>query len=787
MSKDTSIFEEIIARRIPHIIGMYIAGVWLSIEIADWMSDRFNMPNQLSIYVFVGMSTFIPSVVMLAWGHGRPGKDRWSKLELAWLPTNILLSVLAISYFIVSLEGETLPQNMQLVQPMVSQLPIENIGKVEIKNNNHHKVISFFWENKTGNQSYDWLSYGAAWLFAQDVKRTPNISASTPYESRNLIRELQKKGFERSLNIPLSLAIQMGNKFSKKWMVLGSFSIENNTLMFLAKLYNVETGLVVKELFASHENLLKSLDSISNDIGKFLLDSENINEDSNIIPDLAIQDHTSKNIEAIKYLISAKNHVAFENDYKAAIDDLLKALEIDNSFAEANVLATSYYQAQGDFENAIKQSKKALSLDYKIYQESVFAIKASLFGMSGDQNKAQLVLENWIKVFPTSPLAHATLARKYLFSNDQLEKAEMVFEKLLSLDSDNHDTLLNLGQIYRVQGEKQKSIEVLEKHLSANPDNIKAYIVLANAYKQFSMFDKAIAMFEQASIIGSDNYEAEIGIAQTIAIQGDYKRALKIIDKYLEPQNTDSEKLYLLNAKVSIYMTTGQITKAFELLEQMQESAKKILPPLSYLFSMDGAKVQLYMLQGNYQQALDYANILREKAKLPFKEISTVFFLLIYMDIDEEEKFEAELRALEQFLTTFPVPGFESMIPAWNAKVAYWQGNRNKSIELLDKAIVASKQSIQGLQTFDMVDELIYSKALIYHELKKDKRAQIELDYILNRNPIYAKAHVLKAKIFKRQGNLAASNEAKQKAMKIWQDADENFVDLKLVKDIHPL
>ncbi len=761
---------------------MYIAGVWLSIEIADWLSDRFNMPDQLSIYVFVGMSTFIPSVIMLAWGHGRPGKDRWSKLELAWIPTNILLSVLAISYFSISLEDEILPQNMQLVQPLVSQSPIGHIGKVETKNNNHHKVISFFWENKTGAQSYDWLSYGAAWLFAQDVKRTPSISASTPYDSRNLIRELQNKGFERSLNVPLSLSIQMANKLSNKWMVLGAFSVENNTLMFSAKLYNVETGLVVKELFSSHENFLKSLDSISNDIGKYLLESEN--KDSNIIPDLAIQDHTSNNIEAIKHLISAKNHVAFENDYKAAIDDLLKALEIDSSFAEANVLATAYYQAQGDFENAIKQSKKALSLDYKIYQESVFALKASLFGMSGEQNKAQLVLEKWTEVFPSSPLAHATLARKYLLSNDQLEKAEMVFEKLLSLDSDNQDTLLNLGMIYRVQGEKQKSIEVLENHLSANPDNIKAYLVLANAYKQFSMFDKAIAMFEQASIIGSDNYAAEIGIAKTIAIQGDYKQALKTIDKYLEPQNTDAERLFLLNEKVSIYMTTGQITKAFELLEQMQESAKKILPPLSYLFSMDGAKVRLYMLQGDYQQALDYANILRKKTKSPFKEMSTIFFLQIYLDIDEEEKFENELRALEQFLITYPVPVFESMIPAWNAKIADWQGERNKSIELLDEAIVASKQSIQGLQTFDMVDEFIYSKALILHELDKDKSAQAELDYILNRNPAYAKAHVLKAKIFKRQGNLAASNEAKQKAMKVWQDADEIFVDLIELKSI---
>ena len=48
MSDKPNIFEELIARRIPHIIGMYIAAVWLSVEIADWMSERFGIFEQFS-------------------------------------------------------------------------------------------------------------------------------------------------------------------------------------------------------------------------------------------------------------------------------------------------------------------------------------------------------------------------------------------------------------------------------------------------------------------------------------------------------------------------------------------------------------------------------------------------------------------------------------------------------------------------------------------------------------------------------------------------------------------
>jgi len=782
MPNNSITFEEIFARRIPHIIGMYIATVWLAVEIADWMSERFSISDQFSTYVFVGMLTFIPSVIMLAWGHGRPGKDQWSKSELTWLPMNLVISLFAINYFVVRPDNSDLNKTIFEVQPIASQLPISNINKNEITNSVHQNLISFFWENQTGDNAYDWLSYGSAWLFSQDVKRTPSISVNTPYDSKAIINELKKKGFENGLNLPLSLSLQVANNHRKKWMVVGAFTQADGVLTFDAKLYNVESGEVEKLFTATHVDMLKALDKISNNIGKYLLEAEN--GDSNIIPDLAIEDHTSKNLEAIKHLIAAQNKVAFENDYQGAIEELLMALELDNSFAEANMLATSYYRAQGDFPNAIEQSKKALSLDYKIYEESVYAIKANLFGMSGEQNKALLVLENWAKVFPTSPLAHATLARKYLFSNDQLKNAEAEFEKLLSLDSDNQETLINLGRIYRVQGEKEKTIQVLEKYLEANPSKIKSYMELADAYQQFSEFDKAIKMYEQASIHGGVDYEAEIGIARTMTIQGDYNEALIYVDKYLSPDNTTSEKLYLLNAKTIIYMQTGQVDFAYATLEKMDELAKQVLPPLSYLFSIDGNKIRFLIMQGKFDQALEYAERLRQNTKPPFKDISGVFFIEIYKSMDNKEMFEKELRNFETFLNSFPMDRYDSSVLAWNAKLSYWNGDIEKSIGQLDQAILASKKSILGLYLFDAVDEFIYSKALGLYELGEIDKAQSELDAILYRNPIFAKAHFLKAKIYQSQQNMSAADSSINFAKQIWQNADENFVDLIHLKQL---
>ncbi|MBL4660199.1 MAG: tetratricopeptide repeat protein [Alcanivoracaceae bacterium] len=782
MVKNTGLIEEIFTRRIPHIIGMYIAAVWLSVEIADWMSDRFNVSGQFSSYVFIGMLVFIPSVIMLAWGHGKPGRDNWSKLETLCIPLNMIASIVAINMFVTKTDLKSVSISTSLAEPITSTSLVGSVSRIETNTNLHNRVISFFWENKSNDVNLDWLSYGASWLFSQDLQRTPNISVVTPYDSKEVLSELNDKGFVRALDIPLSLALQVANNNSKKWMVLGSFIAHNDSIEFEAKLYNVETGIVEKVLTAINKNMLQALDQISNDISSYLLESNQ--EAINIIPDLAIEDHTSYDVEAIAYLISAKNKVTFENDYNGAIVEILKALELDESFAEANVLATSYYQAIGDFPNAIKQSKKALTLDYKIYKESVYALKANLFDMSGEQNKALFVLENWAKVYPASPIAHATLARKYLFSDDQLDKAEIEFEKLLSLDSGNQNTFIDLGKIYRVQGEKEKTIDVLEKYLSANPEKVDAYMELANAYKQFSMFEKAIEMYQQASILGSKDFEAEIAIASTIAITGKYKEAIKQLDDLLLRSHTDRKKFEVLNAKIVILMETGQINYAFEAMELIQEPAKNVLEPLDFMLSMDGSKVIMFIAQGNYKQALDYAESLRVNTKPPFTDLVSIFYILIYMAMEDEVMFRQELSSFESFLQTFPVSYYNQHIIAWNGKISYWQGDLQKSMQQLDQAITGSKRSILGLHRFDVVDEFIYNKAIILFELGRNDQALTELNFILNRNPLFTKSHYLKAKIYQQQGDLDNAQKSVQQAMDILADADADFVDLIALKQL---
>lgn len=790
MEHKNNILEEIIARRIPHIIGMYIAAVWLAVEISDWMSSKFEISALLSTMVFIGLLTMLPSIIMVAWGHGRPGKDHWSRLELVWIPINIALAYFVIHLFVTP-QLIFIDSSTNIVQNNIislNQKPVNNAGATtetlttEINQNKHQTVLSFFWQNKTSEKQLDWLSYGAAWLYSQDLKRTTALSVQTPYDSKNSLSQMIEKGFDRAVNIPLSVALQIARKSSEKWYVLGSFSKKSDNLVFSAKLYETDNGLLKKELTAENENWLAAINQISYELGQYLVEQDSLNK--NVIPDLSIEDHTSGNIEAIKHLISAKNSVAFHNDYHKAIEEILKAIELDNRFADAHVLAISYYRALGDFEKAKEHSEKALALDDKLYEETAYLIKANLFAMSGKQQKAVKVVENWAKVFPKSTLALSSLGQQYLMLENHLDQAKEVYEKLSSIEGGNQNSLVNLGKIYRVQEQQSKSLEVLEKHLQANPKKVEAYIELADAYFQFSIFTKAKDMYEQASFIGSKNYEAEIGMAKATAMLGDVDAAVFQLNELLDKKNTDRENFNILRQKIEFFIETGQLNSAIEVLKKSDVYAKNVLSPLVYMFETKGTKIDILVKQGQFKQATDYALEMRKNAKPPFSDIVSVFLINIYRIQGDREQFNNELKLFEGFLETFPASFYNQLVTAWKAKSAYWDNKLGLSIKLLDQAIEESKQSILGLQTFAMIDELIYSKAAVLFENGQIQIAFNSLGLLLKRNPLYAKAYYLKALMYKHENNTEKAIESINKAKEIWKNADPDFIDLKELNQV---
>ena len=84
-----SIYREIRERRVLPAVGVYIGACWVVIEILDRLTDRYFLSPYLTDIVFWGLYSLLPAVILLAWTHGRPGKDRATRAEMIGIPLNL--------------------------------------------------------------------------------------------------------------------------------------------------------------------------------------------------------------------------------------------------------------------------------------------------------------------------------------------------------------------------------------------------------------------------------------------------------------------------------------------------------------------------------------------------------------------------------------------------------------------------------------------------------------------------------------------------------------------------
>ena len=84
-----SFIKVLLERRIPHILGSYLVAGTSLILFIEYLVEKYQFPSHyptLSLFALIGI---LPSVIILSYFHGAPGKDEWTKVEKVGIPVNI--------------------------------------------------------------------------------------------------------------------------------------------------------------------------------------------------------------------------------------------------------------------------------------------------------------------------------------------------------------------------------------------------------------------------------------------------------------------------------------------------------------------------------------------------------------------------------------------------------------------------------------------------------------------------------------------------------------------------
>ena len=84
-----SFIKVLLDRRIPHILGSYLVAGTSLILFIEYLVGKYQFPSHyptLSLFALIGI---LPSVIILSYFHGAPGKDEWTKVEKVGIPVNV--------------------------------------------------------------------------------------------------------------------------------------------------------------------------------------------------------------------------------------------------------------------------------------------------------------------------------------------------------------------------------------------------------------------------------------------------------------------------------------------------------------------------------------------------------------------------------------------------------------------------------------------------------------------------------------------------------------------------
>ena len=137
-----SFIKILVERRIPHILGSYLVAGTSLILFIEYLVEKYQFPPQYPTLALFALIGILPSVIILSYFHGAPGKDEWTKVEKVGIPVNVLF-IAGILFFgdslnIWNLEANKMSPTSEKVLIHITSLP-EDIYKY--MGEDHYKYV----------------------------------------------------------------------------------------------------------------------------------------------------------------------------------------------------------------------------------------------------------------------------------------------------------------------------------------------------------------------------------------------------------------------------------------------------------------------------------------------------------------------------------------------------------------------------------------------------------------------------------------------------------------------
>ncbi|MCK4311678.1 MAG: tetratricopeptide repeat protein [Candidatus Cloacimonetes bacterium] len=751
--KRVSIFKHLWQRRVPQVFGIYLGICWGIIEfVGSLLVDRFMLSPYLINFSLVTLLSLIPTVLIISYFHGKPGKDKWTKTEKIFIPANLIISIVVL---FVMFYGKDLGA-------VTKTVTIENeeglkIERVIPKSEFRKKIVIFFFENESADSTLNWLQYAISSMIKYDLSQDIFLEI---YSGYGLYEKTKEAGFSQGIGLPLTLKRKIANYYHLNYFVSGSYVKQNGVYSVKTFLHKTKTGKLLIDRTFKGADIFKLVDEMSLQLKYDLeIPKSHIEETK----DLPVSEILTNSIPALKMFTYGLNAVLFDNDYENAINNLEQAIKDDPTFAFAHVNLWEMFINANQSSKAEKSIQNVMQYIYKIPETYQFIIKYSNYFLNQEPDKAFAVLKMWVELYPDDISAHSRLAEFYLKRN-QMDEAILEYKYILELDPEEFYYLKKIGSIYKRKGEFEEALKYYKQYAEQFPEDYSSYTTIGDLYDTMGEYDKAKSYYEKALILEPGNISILRNLANFEIYKGNFEEALSQYESALNLCKIPKDRAEIFGALQSFYNLKGQINKSIEYSNLKFAEKEKFVHPVQILLDKFYG-LDKYIQIGKKDIAFHIIENIESQLAPPFDKFIAIGKLYIFIELEDVNNAEKEIKGVELCIKNF---GFEML----RSLIFYAKGKIHEIRGEYEQAILMYQKGFE-LQPTEVSVNMEIGRC--YRKMREYKKAEKYIQKTLKILPFYPKAHYELALLYADVGKKEKALEHLRITLETWKDADPEY------------
>jgi serine/threonine protein kinase/tetratricopeptide (TPR) repeat protein len=334
---------------------------------------------------------------------------------------------------------------------------------------------------------------------------------------------------------------EIGQRLGVKNVLEGSVQVAGNMIRVTARLSNAEDGFQIWS--DSYNRELDDIFSIQDDIAQTVVKTLKIKLFGDA-KDTIVKRHT-ENIEAYNLYLQGRFfwNKRTEDGLKRAIEKFEQALGLDPNYALVlvgisdcyNLFPTYYYSSPKEaFPKAKEAVLKALQIDNSLAEAHTSLAWIKLI-YDWDWEGAEKEFKQAIDLNPGYATAHQWYSA-YLGCMGRTDEAKKEIEKALELDPISLVIKQDEATPYILNREYDKAIEIVLSVIEIEQNFPELHMYLGWAYFCKAEYDKALKEFKEERIIrkGADIFAIDVWIGITYANMGKKEEARQVLNELIE-------------------------------------------------------------------------------------------------------------------------------------------------------------------------------------------------------------------------------------------------------------